>query len=97
MRKGEKDYMAEVRRKWIADGWIHEKGETGTDVKQKLGKLCEKVSKGTASKIWDRVAYLAKVSAGIKPGNTASLTEEKEKRAREIAEAILGLIYQAIS
>ena len=97
MRKGEKDYMAEVRRKWISDGWIYEKRDDATDVKQKLGKLCEKVSKETASKVWDRVAYLAKVSAGIRPGYTADLTEEKEKKAQEIAEAILELIFQAIS
>ena len=97
MRKGEKDYMAEVRRKWIADGWNYEKRDGATDIKLKLGKLCEKVSKETASKVWDRVAYLAKVSAGIKPGNTASLTEEKEKKAQGIAEAILELIFQAIT
>ncbi len=97
MKSGERDYLAVVRRKWIADGWIYEKRDGAADIKLKLGKLCEKVSKETASKVWDRVAYLAKVSAGIKPGYTESLTEEKEKKAQEIAEAILELIYQAIS
>lgn len=88
MRKGESDYLAGVRRYWIFAGW---NGKTdGGD-----GKLCEKMSIQKVQKVWDRVSYAARVSAGIGPRQAARfLTEEKMQKARKIADSILRVIYE---
>lgn len=87
MRKGESDYLAEVRRYWIYAGG---NGKTAGD-----GKLGEKMSIREAQKIWDRVSYAARVSAGIGPRQAARfLTEEKMQKARKIADSILRVIYE---
>lgn len=88
MRKGESDYLAEVRRYWIYAGWNGKTGDCG-------GKLCEKMSVEKAQKVWDRVSYAARVSAGIGPRQAARfLTEEKMQKARKIADGILRVIYE---
>ena len=80
-----KDFMAEVRKKWIYAG--RECDESG-----KFGLLVELLDGPKAWGVWERVSYVAKAAAGIGQNKTPTL--EQQERARLIAERLLQVIYE---
>lgn len=96
MRKGEKDFMADVRKKWIWDGWI--KDENGTEPKQNYGLLSSKINPSSAYQVWGRVSYIAKITAGINlRANPEKVPEAQKQKACEVAETILQTIYEFLT
>ena len=88
MKIGERDYMAPVRRKWVCDGW--EDARAGIQI---IGKLGQVIGVSGAAKVWDRVIYLSKVSAGIGPRQSDQyITDEQREHAKRVAERLLEVI-----
>lgn len=94
MQKGERDYLAPVRKRWISDGWISESVNGITTTANNLGKLSKKIGQYKANKCWDRVAYLAKIAAGIQPGRSPQFTtDDQREEAKKVAERLLEVVY----
>ena len=90
MSENEKDFMSEVRKKWIYQG--RERDENGEVKGFKKTLLMERMDLYDAQKIWDRILFVAKTAAGI--GRNKTPTPKQQERAREIAERLLQVIYE---